>query len=78
MKKLGRPPLRWLARLTSVRFPGGFTSGGSVEPKGTVHLAMRADDAGTYTGRDIDVVITPDQLDAIYHLISRARKVRDK
>lgn len=73
----GRPAFQWRALLRSVRFLGSIAGAGAV-PRGTVTLHMVLADAGVSSGREVEVVITPDQLDAVYHLVSRARKERDK
>lgn len=66
---------RWVAKLSSTRFPGGMTTGGITEPVGTVTIHAHLHDAGTHTGRDVDFVISPEHLPAVFRLVREAMAI---
>lgn len=50
---------------------------GGMETVGTVTLHMLVADAGVHTGRELEVIIDPADLDVVKSIIDRAVEVRD-
>lgn len=67
----------WAASLKSRAFPGGHCSGGTMEPIGTATFHLALYDAGVHTGRDVNLVIPPKDLDVFARIIADAIKARD-
>lgn len=72
-----REPRKWITAIRDIRFPGGFTSGGTTSPTGHVILDGRLINAGVHDDRDIDIHIGPDELETVLNIIQGAISARD-
>lgn len=69
-----RTPKVWIARVGNFRFPGHW---GHHPAPGELTLSCELSEAGTHTGRSVDVVIPADKLEVIASMVASAIVVRD-